>query len=119
VAKLVVLITSRVDEAQQIGAAWQEAGAPGVTFIESYGLNRLNAANRDIEVLPGTLSLLRVMRDNYDNGLVVLSLVEHDYVVDPMIAAAERILGDLREPDNGIAFVLDVERALGFRYHRG
>lgn len=117
-AKLVVLITSRVDEAQQIGAAWQDAGAPGVTFIESYGLNRLTASTRDVEVLAGTLSLLRMMRDNHENGLVVLSLVEHDSVVDPMIAAAERILGDLHQPDNGIAFVLDVERALGFRYHR-
>jgi hypothetical protein len=39
--KLVVLITSHVEKALAMAEAWQAAGAPGVTLIDSHGLRRL------------------------------------------------------------------------------
>jgi hypothetical protein len=37
--------------------------------------------------------------------------------LDKLIDVAQRTVGDLNEPDNGIIFVLDVERVVGLRNH--
>jgi len=116
-AKLVILITARIEEAHDLGAAWQKAGAPGVTFIESYGIRRMQEKSHAGELLPGVLSMLEALRESEETSLIALTVVDNDQLVDQLIAAAERILGDLNEPNNGILFVLDVARTVGVRYH--
>ncbi len=116
-SKLVILITGRVEDGHRVGQAWRDAGAPGVTFIESYGIRSLQEASRSMEVLPGLVSMLEILRQQEETSLIVLSLVEDDSIVDTLIKAAEDILGDLMLPKNGIAFVLDVARTIGVRDH--
>ncbi|NWF69856.1 MAG: hypothetical protein HXY40_12295 [Chloroflexi bacterium] len=116
-SKLVILITSRVEEGHRIGEAWQQAGAPGVTFVESYGLRRLQQAARNAEVLPGMVSLLEILRQDEETSLIVLCVVDDDTLVNKLLAATEAVLGSLMEPNTGVAFVLDVERTIGVRDH--
>jgi len=116
-AKLVVLITGRVEDGHRVGEAWRDAGAPGVTFIESYGLRSLQEASRAMEVLPGLVSMFEVLRQQEETSLIVLSVTDDDSIVDTLIQAVETILGDLMLPQNGIAFVLDVARTMGVRDH--
>jgi hypothetical protein len=40
--------------------------------------------------------------------------VDND-MVDSLVEAASKILGDLTKPDTGIMFVIDIERAIGVR----
>jgi nitrogen regulatory protein PII len=112
-AKLVILITARGEEGHNIGEAWQKAGAPGVTLIDCYGLRRLQEASKSYEVLPGMLSMLQLLREREETSLIVLSAVEDEALVDRLIDATQAIIGDLREPNNGLAFVINVERAVG------
>ncbi|HEX2908739.1 MAG TPA: hypothetical protein VHO69_17845 [Phototrophicaceae bacterium] len=117
-AKLVILITSRIDECHNVGEAWQAAGAPGVTLLESYGLRRMQEASKSLELLPGILSLMEILRENEEiKSGTLLALVENQHV-DALIQAAETILGDLNLPNNGVLFVIDVERTVGLRDHR-
>jgi hypothetical protein len=119
VAKLIVLITARAEEGHLIGEAWQEAGAPGVTFIEGFGLRRVQEKTRGLEVLPGMMSLTEILRQNEHTSLVVLSVLDDDTLAEQLLAVTERILGDLRQPDNGVFFIVDLARALGvFDHHR-
>jgi hypothetical protein len=113
--KMVVLITPLVDRSHEIGDQWKQAGAPGVTFIESYGLYRLQEASRGAEVLPGFMSMIEILRSRDENGVIIFSVVPDDALVDRLIAAAEVVLGPISNPTNGILFVLDVERTLGIR----
>lgn len=114
-SKLVILITSRVNAGHQIGEAWYEAGAPGVTFVESYGIRSLQEANKSSEVLPGVLSMFQILRQSEEMSLIVLSVVDDNAIVKRLIEATETILGDLLEPHTGLVFVLDVEQAIGIR----
>lgn len=115
--KLVILITSRLDDCHAVGEAWQQAGAPGVTLIESYGMRRMQEKSKSLEVLPGMLSLLEILRENDEiKSMTMLSVVEAPQV-DALIAATERILGDLNAPNAGILVVIDVERSVGVRDH--
>jgi hypothetical protein len=116
-AKLVILITARDDEVHNIGEAWRRVGAPGVTVIEGHGLRRLQESARSSEILPGMLSFFEILRQNQPTAIILLALVEHIETVDHIQRETQTILGDLRDPNNGIFFVIDVERAVGVRDH--
>jgi nitrogen regulatory protein PII len=115
-SKLVILITVRHDLGHQIAEAWREAGAPGVTFVESYGLRRLKEASRNAEILPGLVSMFQLLRDTDQSSLMLLSVVEDDAAADRLLDVTERTIGDMNKPDSGIAFVIDVGRTIGIRY---
>lgn len=114
-SKLVVLITSHVEKGLEVAEAWQAAGAPGVTLIDSHGLHRLQEKSRDLE-LPVFVSMASVLRQLETTSQVILSVVE-DQEVERLIQAASDVLGDLYQPDTGLVFVMDVERVIGLRYH--
>jgi len=116
-AKLVVLITARDDVAQQVGESWMQIGAPGVTIIEGHGLQRIRERSKAGEILPGMMSLVDILRANQPSSFVLVAMVEHDAIIEPMLKVTQDILGDLHSPENGIFFVIDVERAVGIRYH--
>ena len=116
--KLVVLITARVEDGLEIALAWQEAGAPGVTIVRSHGLHSLQRELRSGSVeLPRMVvsmgaAMASLLENMEERSEIILSVVEDDQV-DPLIAAANRVLGDLTEPETGILFVLGLERAIG------
>ncbi len=116
-AKLVVLITGRDDVAQQVGESWREAGAPGVTIIEGHGLQRISEISRTGEILAGMMSLADILRANAPSSFILVTLLEDDQLTDSLLHNTQEILGDLHSPQNGIFFVIDVERAVGIRYH--
>ncbi len=116
-AKLVVLITARDDVAHQVGESWMNAGAPGVTIIEGYGLQRIKKVSQTGEVLPGMMSLVDILRANSPSSFIMMSLLENEQIIDVLLSSTQDILGDLHSPENGIFFVIDVERAVGIRYH--
>jgi hypothetical protein len=116
-AKLVVLITARDDVAQQVGESWMNSGAPGVTIIEGYGIQRIRQTSKTSEVLPGMMSLVDILRANAPSSFILMTLLDNDQIIDVMLNRAQDILGDLHSPENGIFFVIDVERAVGIRYH--
>jgi hypothetical protein len=120
--KLVILITAQVEAGLDIAQAWQEANAPGVTIVRSHGLHTLQQ-----ELKSGRVELPRMMvsmgaamaaiLDNVEaRGEIILSVVDDD-LVDALITAAHRVLGDLTEPNHGVLFVLPIERAVGVRNH--
>ncbi|MBL1133979.1 MAG: hypothetical protein HND46_01580 [Chloroflexi bacterium] len=112
-SKLVVLITARIEEGHTIGEAWQQAGAPGVTLIEGHGLRRLQEATQHTEILSGTFSLLEVFRQVDISSLIIFTVLDEDWLVDRILDTTEKILGDLRQANNGIAFVINLERTVG------
>ena len=120
--KLVVLITAQVEEGLDIAQAWHEAGAPGITIVRSHGLHTLQQELKSGQVeLPRMIvsmgaAMAAILDNMEERGEIILSLVD-DELVDALIAAATVVLGDLNEPDNGILFVLPIERAIGVRHH--
>jgi nitrogen regulatory protein P-II 1 len=113
-AKLVILITTHIDQGLAVAEAWEAAGASGVTLIESHGLRRLREQGKTLEI-PLFVSMTQLMRRVEETNQTLLTVVDDDAMVDKLIDAASEVLGDLCEPNTGIAFVLDVERTFGVR----
>lgn len=115
-AKIVILITPLVEEAHTLGEAWQRVGAPGVTFVEGYGIQRLRQASRNIEVLPGMMSMFEMLRNRDENNMIVFSVIPDDATTDRVIEETEKILGSIDLPDNGVMFTIDVDRTFGIHF---
>jgi len=114
--KLIILITTQLEKGFEVAEAWEAEGAPGATMIESHGLHNLREYSKSID-LPLFVSMARVLRQIEETNQTLLCVVDDD-MVDRMMAAAERVLGDLSKPTTGIAFVLDVERTYGLQPSR-
>lgn len=116
--KLVLLITSRIEEGLQVADAWRTIGAPGVSILRTHGLHTLQqqVKEKSLELPRMTVSLgnaLAHLIDNMDEtGELILSVMADD-LVDNAIEKAQEFLGDLDLPHNGVLFVIDVERAIG------
>lgn len=114
-AKLVIMITSRIDAGYDIGEAWQTVGAPGVTLINSYGLHRMQQTSKTSDIIPDIMSMLDMVRDRHENNLILLSIVQNAATADRLIAAADEILGGFSSPDSGLIFTIDLETVVGLK----
>ncbi len=114
-SKMIFLITTHIDKGLAVAEAWEAAGAPGVTLIESHGLHRLQQQSRSLEI-PLFVSMASLLRQIEETNQTIFSVVDDD-LVDVLIDAAYKVLGtkDMSEEDMGIAFVIDVERVIGMR----
>lgn len=98
---------------EEILNAWEEAGAPGVTILPSSGLERFRNSrpyNEDMPLLP---SLDDFFNLSEVHNSTLFSVVSDEQIVDRIVAATEKVTGDLNQPDSGILFVLPVARAYG------
>lgn len=96
--------TSRLTDALQ---AWQRAGVRGVTVLESTGLQRLIDPAAGDEGEPPARGLV---------GHKTIFAVVNDLVMaEKAMHQAELVIGNLNEPNTGIAFLVPVLAAWGVR----
>jgi hypothetical protein len=120
--KLVILITTQVEEGMDVAQAWQREGAPGVTIMRTHGLRTLQEqVQRGNYELPRVVTsmaaaMTHLLNSMDEPGAMLLSAVDND-VVDKLEIATTNVLGDLTEPNHGIMIVLDIERSIGVRHH--
>jgi nitrogen regulatory protein PII len=109
----VVLILHDQRHFEEVVAAWHDAGAPAVTIVDAKGTRdpRERARREELPLLPSIRDLLQ--SDDAPRRMV-LALVR-DEAVDALVAATERVLGDLSKEGNGLLFVLPVSRVVGLR----
>jgi nitrogen regulatory protein P-II 1 len=112
VANLLVLVLDQLEKFPDVLKAWEEAGVPGVTILDSVGSRRLQGYSRldDLPLMP-SLRSLAVGEEIHNRTL--LAVIEDDAVLERAIAAAEKVVGDFAQPDTGILFVMPVSRAWG------
>ncbi len=115
-AQLLVLILDNLEQCPAVLDAWEEAGVGGVTILESSGLGRLRG------ILSDDLPLMPSLRDLFASRefqhRTLFTVVEEEETLERVIAATQRIVGDLSEPHTGLLFVVPVSRVLGLHKRR-
>lgn len=110
-AYLVVLVLDNPNQCSDVLGAWDEAGVPGVTIVESTGLARIQRAIwDDLPLVPSVRDLLGT-RELHHRTL--FTVVPDEATVDRVIAATQQVIGDLDTHHTGILFVVPVVRAIG------
>lgn len=110
---LIVFVLDCVAQCPDLLSAWEEAGATGITIVESTGMRRTKAALKDD--LPLMPSLRDLMAGQEEHHRTLFTVVPDEAAVDRICAATERVVGDLSRPNTGFLFVVPVSRAMGLQ----
>ncbi len=111
-AFMVLLVVDQIDLCDAVMEAWQEAGAPGITMLESTGLHRRRALRDDVGLMPSLDSLFAAKEYSHRT---LFTVVPDEAMVEKVVRAAQKVLGDLEQPYTGILVVLPVYRVYGLR----
>jgi nitrogen regulatory protein P-II 1 len=113
--KLILFVLHDPDKLRDLLDAWKEAGISGATVLFSTGLGRIDQASALRDDLPLMPSLEDFLPKVEHLSRTVFSMIDDKTVVEDVVAATQRVVGDLCEPDRGLLMVLPVERVYGLR----
>ncbi len=110
---MVMLVLHDLTYFNAVMAAWRDTGAPAITILDSVGTRELEeqVARDDLPLMPSVRDLLQ----SDDAPRKSIFAIVEDAIVDPLIEATEKVMGDLSEAQKGILFVLPVTRVVGYR----
>jgi nitrogen regulatory protein PII len=116
-AYLVVLVLDDPDRCQDVLDAWEAAGAPGVTILDSSGLGRVRRAGirDDVPLMPSLSDLLRRQEDHHRT---LFSVVKDQSQVEAIAQATQAIIGELDRGHTGLLFCVPVSQVYGLHKKR-
>ena len=108
----VVFVLDDPDQTRDVLDAWEAAGVPGVTILDSSGLGRVRRAGirDDVPLMPSLSDLFRRQEDLHRT---LFSVVEDQSQVDAMVQATEAVVGELDRAHTGLLFVVPVGQVYG------
>ena len=108
---LIVLVINDPNTCSTLLEAWERAGVPGATILESLGFVRAQMGMRDdIPLLPSLSDLEE--KDNVRHR-TLFSVVRDMETVEKVIRITEKIIGPLERENTGFLFVVPVTAAYG------
>jgi nitrogen regulatory protein PII len=114
---LVVLVLDDPDRCRDVLDAWEAAGAPGVTILDSSGLGRVRRAGirDDIPLMPSLSDLFQRQEDHHRT---LFSVVKDQSQVEAIAQATQAIIGELDWGHTGLLFVVPVSQVYGLHKKR-
>lgn len=103
---MLLFVLNNPDLLDNLLNAWEEAGVSGVTVLPSTGLGRIRQEEGLRDDLPLIPSLADFYHHRSDLNHTLFTVVESDDLVQRVVNATQRIVGDLDEPENGILVIL-------------
>jgi nitrogen regulatory protein PII len=114
---MILFVLHDPEKLNDLLSAWEEAGVSGVTVLFSTGLGRI----RQNQGLRDDLPLMPTLEDFFPKverlGRTLFTIVDDETIIDKVVAATERVVGDLTQPDRGLLIVLPTSRIHGLRKH--
>jgi nitrogen regulatory protein PII len=115
--QLVVLVLDDPEQCRDVLDAWEAAGAPGVTILDSSGLGRVRRATLrdDLPLMPSLSDLLRRQEDHHRT---LFSVVKDQSQVKAIAQATQAIIGELDRGHTGLLFAVPVSQVYGLHKKR-
>jgi len=111
---LVMLVLDDPDKCRDVLSAWEAAGAPGVTILDSTGIGRVRRAGI-LDNVPLMPSLSDLLRREEDHHRTLFSIVKDESQIEAIVQATQDVIGDLEHKDTGLMFVIPVSQVYGLR----
>lgn len=110
---LVLMVLNDPDRLEDLLIAWEETGVQGATVLFSTGLGRIRQLDgwRDDMPLIPTLSDFYEVPENMNR--TIFTVVKDEAQIDAVVAATQKIVGELDEEGTGMLLVLPLARAYG------
>jgi len=109
---LILFVLDDPDKLRELLDAWEKAGTGGATILVSTGMQRVrsNAIRDDIPLIPGVDDLYKRIEEHHRT---LFTIVKDDEVLQKVVAATEKVVGSLNEPNTGILVVLPTAQVYG------
>jgi len=113
-----MLVLDDLNQCRDVLDAWEAAGAPGVTILDSTGLGRVRRAGiqDDVPLMP---SLSNLLRREEDHHRTLFSIVEGKSQVEAIVQATRAVVGKLDQENTGLLFVVPVSQVYGLHQREG
>ena len=114
---LVVFVLDDPDRCRDILDAWEAAGAPGVTILDSSGLGRVRQAGirDDVPLMPSLSDLFRRQEARHRT---LFSVVKDQSQADAIAQATQAVVGELDRGHTGLLFVVPLGQVYGLHKKR-
>ena len=105
-----VMVLDNSENLNDVLRAWMKAGVPGVTILESTGVNRVLPREQAGPMFAGFSQIFGSGRVGHNTLFAVIESLE---LAETAVKATEAIIGALDNPHTGIVFVLPIVKAWG------
>ena len=116
---LILLVIDDPDQLEDLLIAWEEAGVPSATVLFSTGMGRIRKLGGWRDDMP----LIPSLRDFYEApenmNRTIFATANDEAQVDAVVAATQKVVGDLEQGETGLLLVLPVSRVYGGNKMRG
>jgi len=106
--KLVVIFLNRIEDLEDLLAAFLEIGVSGATVIDTVGMGRI--ISHDIPIFAG---LRDAFPGSSPGNKTILSVVK-DELVEKMTEVTQELCGNFEGAGSGLMITLPVEKIFGF-----
>jgi hypothetical protein len=110
---LILLVIDDPDQLEDLLIAWEEAGVPSATVLFSTGMRRI----RNLGGWRDDMPLIPSLRDFYEApenmNRTIFATANTEAQVDAVVAATQKVVGDLEKGETGLLLVLPVSRVYG------
>ena len=107
---MLIMVLDDSENLNDVLQAWVDAGVPGVTILESTGINRVLPREQAGPMFAGFSHIFGSGRVGHNTIFAVIESME---LAETAVKATEAVVGDLNEPNTGIDFVLPVAKSWG------
>lgn len=112
IAQILVLVFDQEELTPDILSAWEAAGVPGVTLVDSTGSRHAHGDTRDD--LPFVVSLRSVLESQETRTQLLFSVIDNDAVCQNAVSAVLKIIPDFEQGHRGIMFTMPVTQMWGY-----
>jgi hypothetical protein len=109
---LILFVLDNPDKLEDLLNAWEETGTGGATVLSSTGMHRLNASviRDDIPLIPGLDDFYKRVEDYHRT---LFTIVKDEEMLNKIVEATQKVVGDLNQPNTGILVVLPTAQVYG------
>jgi hypothetical protein len=107
---MLMMVLDDATRLNEVLAAWIDAGVPGVTILESTGVNRVLPRPTAQPMFAGFSQIFASGRVGHNT---LFAIINSAAIAEAAVQATEAILGDLDQPNTGIVFLLPVAMTWG------
>jgi hypothetical protein len=107
---LLVMVLDDVEHLSGVLNAWTEAGVPGITILESTGVNRILQRNTAEAAFAGFSQIFGSGRVGHNT---IFSVIDDLDLAERAVIATEKVVGSIHDPHTGILFALPLAKTWG------
>ena len=108
---MLIMVLDDAEHLNGVLQAWMDAGVPGITILESTGVNRVLPREQAGSMFAGFSSIFGSGRVGHNTLIAVIESME---LAETAVKATESVTGKLADPHTGVVFVVPVAKTWGF-----